>query len=165
MIDRQGFRANVGIILMNEDGRVFYGKRLGMAAWQFPQGGIEKDETTEEAMYRELQEETGLRSKHVDVIGSTRSWLRYRLPKKHIRQNQKPVCIGQKQIWFLLLLVGSEEDVKLDWSPGAQEFEEWRWVDYWEPIQSVVPFKRSVYKQALQELAEVGRRNCGLPPE
>ena len=165
MIDKQGFRANVGIVLMNDHGRVFYGKRLGMPGWQFPQGGIEKNETAEQAMYRELQEETGLESKHVDLIGATRNWLRYRLPKKLVRRDKRPVCIGQKQIWFLLRLLGCETDVKLDRSPDEQAFEEWRWIDYWEPQRLVVPFKREVYERALKELAEVGRRNCGLPPQ
>lgn len=151
MIDSEGFRANVGIILSNCNGQVFWGKRSGMDAWQFPQGGIKEDESPELAMYRELKEETGLESHHVEIVGSTDDWLRYWLPKKFIRHNMQPVCIGQKQIWYLLKLVADESYVNLAFSPRP-EFELWKWVDFWYPIDEVVSFKRSVYEQALKQL-------------
>ncbi|MGR8920528.1 MAG: RNA pyrophosphohydrolase [Gammaproteobacteria bacterium] len=155
MIDKNGFRANVGIVLLNDDSRVFCGRRVGMSAWQFPQGGIKADETPERAMYRELREEVGLEPAHVEVLGSTRRWLRYRLPKRFIRYHQRPLCIGQKQIWFLLRLTASDEDVCLDGSE-EQEFDDWDWFDYWAPLDFVVPFKRGVYQRALEELATFG---------
>ncbi len=151
MIDSKGFRANVGIILSNRQGAVFWGRRIGMNAWQFPQGGIKKDETPEQAMYRELYEEVGLLPEHVEIVGSTQDWLRYWLPKRFIRQNQFPLCIGQKQIWFMLRLVTDEDVVNLQ-ATDQPEFEEWRWVNYWDPVSEVVSFKRSVYRKALREL-------------
>ena len=97
MIDPEGYRFNVGIILCNGDGRVFWARRAGMDSWQFPQGGIKQHEAPEKAMYRELTEETGLASKHVEVLGCTKSWLRYHLPKRFIRKNTQPICIGQNK--------------------------------------------------------------------
>ncbi|HHC75131.1 MAG TPA: RNA pyrophosphohydrolase, partial [Thiothrix sp.] len=94
MIDEDGFRPNVGIILCNGDGKVFWGKRLGQNSYQFPQGGIDRGETALDAMYRELHEETGLKAAQVEVLGSTTGWLRYRLPNHMIRRQSKPICIG-----------------------------------------------------------------------
>jgi putative (di)nucleoside polyphosphate hydrolase len=131
---------------------LLWARRIRQDAWQFPQGGIRARETPEQAMYRELGEEIGLEPDHVDVLGATRGWLRYRLPERFIRRQQKPVCIGQKQIWFMLRLVGEERYVRLDLS-DKPEFDNWRWVDYWHPLREVVPFKRTVYRKALKELA------------
>ena len=104
VIDTDGFRLNVGIILSNKEGKLFWARRIGQNAWQFPQGGIKQYETPEEALYRELMEEVGLCEYHVNVIGCTKEWLRYRLPKRLIRQDIAPICIGQKQLWYLLRL-------------------------------------------------------------
>ena len=152
MIDSEGYRANVGIILCNSERRLFWAKRIRQRSWQFPQGGIHWNESPEEAMFRELTEEVGLRPQHVEVIGFTKGWLRYRLPNRLIRRQSKPTCIGQKQVWFLLRMVGNESDVRLDTSERP-EFDHWRWVDYWYPLKAVVPFKRHVYWRALHELA------------
>ena len=151
MIDSQGYRANVAIVLSNSQGQLFWAKRIGMDAWQFPQGGIRKDESAEDAMYRELQEETGLLPEHVKLIGCTQDWLRYRLPKRFIRKHSSPVCIGQKQIWYLLELLAEDSEVQLD-ACRKPEFDHWRWVDFWHPVTEVVEFKRKVYETALQEL-------------
>lgn len=152
MIDEDGFRPNVGIILCNNDNRLFWGRRVGQNAWQFPQGGIDESETPEQAMFRELQEEVGLYPHQVDVLGSTDHWLKYRLPQKFIRRNSTPVCIGQKQLWFLLRVRCEETDFCLD-RGDKPEFDDWRWVRYWQPIRDVIYFKRRVYQRALQELA------------
>ena len=152
MIDVEGYRANVGIILRNADGKLLWARRIGQDAWQFPQGGIREDETPEEAMYRELFEEIGLDNDDVDVVGRTRDWLRYRLPRRHLRHYSKPLCIGQKQVWFLLNLVAAESKVRFD-ATDEPEFDYWRWVDYWRPLDEVVPFKRKVYELALSEFA------------
>lgn len=152
MIDSEGYRPNVGIILCNAEGRLFWGKRIGQRSWQFPQGGIQRDESPEQAMFRELAEEVGLRPEHVRVIGCTNGWLRYRLPKRLVRHGGGRQCIGQKQIWFLLLMLGGEDEVRLDLSERP-EFDHWQWVDYWYPLRAVVPFKRYVYWRALHELA------------
>lgn len=152
MIDERGFRANVGIVLVNDRAQVFWGRRIGMNGWQFPQGGIKQDETPEQAMFRELHEETGLEPHHVEIIGCTRRWLRYRLPKRFVRHHQQPVCIGQKQIWYVLALRADDDNVRVDHS-DEPEFDQWMWVDYWEPVRKVVHFKRYVYWRALNELA------------
>ena len=153
MIDDDGYRANVGIILSNYEGKVFWGKRIGQTSWQFPQGGIDEGETPLEAMYRELQEETGLLAEHVHVVGSTQEWLRYRLPSKMVRRcNNGKICIGQKQRWFLLKLTCDDTSVDLA-ACETPEFDGWRWVNYWLPAKEVVYFKRRVYERALQELA------------
>jgi len=151
VIDSDGFRPNVGIILSNEQGKLFWARRIGQNAWQFPQGGIQCDESPDQAMYRELFEETGLSPEHVELVGKTRKWLRYRLPKWMVRRNSHPVCIGQKQIWFVLKLVGEEANFNLS-TVDDPEFDNWAWVDYWQPVDDVVFFKRKVYKRALAEL-------------
>ena len=152
MIDPDGFRPNVGIILSNGNGHLLWARRIGQNAWQFPQGGIRSDETPEEAMYRELAEEVGLEPAQVEMMGATRGWLRYRLPRRFIRRSSRPVCIGQKQVWFMLRLLCEDREVCLDRTSNP-EFDHWRWVDYWHPLNEVVAFKRSVYRKALKELA------------
>lgn len=152
MIDADGFRPNVGIVLANSAGEVLWARRIGQDAWQFPQGGIKAHESPEEALYRELWEELGLRPGDVVVAGCTRGWLRYTLPKRYIRRNSRPVCIGQKQVWFLLRLVGDEGSVSLTCC-SRPEFDAWCWVDYWRPARDVIFFKRAVYRRALKELA------------
>lgn len=150
MIDSQGYRPNVGIILVNDAKRVFWARRSGQAGWQFPQGGIRRREHTEDALYRELAEETGLRAQHVELIGCTRDWLYYRLPSRFIRRRAHPVCIGQKQRWFLLRLLADESCIDLA-ATAHPEFDDWCWVDYWRPPKEVVFFKRHVYRRALRE--------------
>ncbi len=152
MIDIDGFRPNVGIIVSNAQGDVLWARRIGQDAWQFPQGGIKAHESPEEALYRELTEELGLLPEHVDVMGCTRGWLRYTLPKRFMRRSSTPVCIGQKQVWYLLRLVGGDAQVRLDAS-GTPEFDHWKWVQYWYPAREVIYFKRDVYRRALKELA------------
>ncbi len=152
MIDSDGFRPNVGIILANRQGQVLWAKRIGQDAWQFPQGGINGEETPEDAMYRELYEEVGLEPKDVRILACTRGWLRYRLPRRLVRRDSRPLCIGQKQKWFLLELVSGDERVRVDLS-SSPEFDSWRWVSYWFPVGQVVAFKRDVYRRAMKELA------------
>lgn len=152
VIDRDGFRPNVGIILSNQDRRLFWGRRVGQNAWQFPQGGIDCDESPEQAMYRELGEEVGLQPHHVTILGYTQGWLRYHLPKRYIRRHCGPTCIGQKQVWFMLRVDCGEDAFCLD-KTEKPEFDAWRWVRYWQPLNEVVYFKRRVYELALRELA------------
>ena len=166
MIDPDGFRPNVGIVLMHGDGRLFWARRVNRDGWQFPQGGMNTDETPLEAMFRELREETGLLPEHVDVLGSTPGWLRYRLPRRCVRRGNRPVCIGQKQVWFLLRMTCGEHEVKLDITEKP-EFDSWRWVDFWYPAEHVVSFKREVYVRALHHLAPHARAAAGdsaVPP-
>jgi putative (di)nucleoside polyphosphate hydrolase len=154
VIDSDGFRPNVGIILCNDQRKLFWAKRIGQDAWQFPQGGINENESPEEAMFRELDEEVGLKPDQVDVLGVTQDWLKYRLPRRYLRKNCDPVCIGQKQRWFLLRVLCNESDFCLD-SSEKPEFDHWKWVKYWYPVDEVVYFKRNVYAQALNELAPI----------
>lgn len=151
IIDREGYRHSVGIVLCNSQRQVLWARRSGMRSWQFPQGGIKRDEAPEQAMFRELYEEIGLRCSDVECIACTESWLRYQLPERYVRKNSLPLCIGQKQIWFILNLRSPDSLIRLDCS-DKPEFDYWRWVDYWFPIDDVVYFKREVYRQALTEL-------------
>jgi len=151
MIDSEGFRANVGIILTNNNRQVFWARRMGMDAWQFPQGGIKKNESPKAAMYRELKEEIGLEPDHIEILNSTNDWLRYLLPKQYIRNNSEPLCIGQKQKWYLLKLVADDRYLDLS-STSDPEFDLWKWVDFWQPIDEIISFKREVYQQALKQL-------------
>jgi len=176
MIDERGYRPNVGIVLSNAAGQVFWARRRGHDGWQFPQGGIRTHETPETAMYRELHEEVGLEPAHVELLGRTRDWLRYDIPGEYLRRTGTYKCRerqdagsdrrtgtdagggrrpgafrGQKQVWFLLRLVGHEQDVRLDVS-HKPEFDRWCWIDYWSAVEQIIAFKRDVYRRALAEL-------------
>lgn len=150
--DTNGFRSNVGIILTKEDGTLLLGGRIGQTGWQFPQGGIQIEESPLEAMYRELNEEIGLSADDVEVMGQTEDWLHYLLPEKYLRHGSKPLCIGQRQRWFMLKLLADDRALNLQ-NSDTPEFDRWRWVDYWRPVKEVVYFKRQVYVMALAELA------------
>ena len=166
MIDRDGYRPNVAIVLVNSRNQVFWGKRIKEHAWQFPQGGIKSGETPEQAMYRELNEETGLAPQHVRVLGRTRDWLHYNVPNHWVKREWRGTYKGQKQIWFLLRLVGRDCDISLRAS-GHPEFDAWRWHEYWVPLEAVIDFKRESYRMALEQLAlflEVTPRHIGLSP-
>jgi putative (di)nucleoside polyphosphate hydrolase len=163
MLDREGYRPNVGIVLLNGSNEVFWGKRVGQHSWQFPQGGIQHPE---EAMYRELHEEVGLLPEHVQIIGRTRDWLRYDVPEEFLRRQttgrmQRASYRGQKQIWFLLRLTGHDSDIHLR-ATEHPEFDAWRWHPYWIELDTVVDFKREVYELALSELARYLTRNLKL---
>ncbi len=162
MIDSEGFRSNVGIVICNRRGQVLWAKRIGQSAWQFPQGGIKETESLEAAMYRELHEEVGLGAHNVTLLHQTTDWLHYRLPKNYIRRKQDPLCIGQKQKWFLLGLESEDSSVELSRS-DTPEFDQWRWVSYWYPINQVIEFKRDVYRSALRELVNPLHNYVKLP--
>ena len=152
MLDRDGFRPNVGIVLLNQKNQVFWGKRIRTHSWQFPQGGINFGETPEQAMFRELHEEVGLLPDHVRIVARTRDWLRYEVPMHFIRRDARGHYKGQKQIWFLLQLTGRDCDMNLR-ATDHPEFDAWRWNEYWIPLDVVIEFKRDVYQMALTELA------------
>lgn len=152
VIDFAGFRHNVAIVVINKQNQVLFAKRRGMSAWQFPQGGIHPGESADEAMYRELKEEVGLKASDVELVGRSRGWLRYRLPHR-MRRGGSPQCIGQKQIWYLLRLGSSDEAIRLD-GCSPPEFDDWQWVAYWYPLSQIVDFKRDVYAKGLKELLQ-----------
>ena len=158
MLDREGFRPNVGIILLNQKNQVFWGKRIRSHSWQFPQGGIDRGESPEQAMYRELHEEVGLSPEHVRIVARTRDWLRYEVPDRFIRRDARGHYKGQKQIWYLLQLTAQDWNLNLR-ATSHPEFDAWRWNDYWVPLDVVVEFKRGVYELALTELSRFLPRN------
>ena len=153
LLDSEGYRSNVGIIIANSNDQLLWARRTGDSAWQFPQGGVQTGESVCGAMFRELHEEVGLKPCDVEVIDSTRGWLKYQFPENFIRKDSFPVYIGQKQCWFLLRLVSEDSAVVLNLS-DEPEFDAWRWVEYWYPLNQVVEFKREVYRQALETFEE-----------
>ncbi|MBU0455404.1 MAG: RNA pyrophosphohydrolase [Pseudomonadota bacterium] len=152
MIDRRGFRVGIGIVIIDDSQRVFWARRIRRNAWQFPQGGVDLHESPQEAMYRELYEEVGLTQEDVELISHSDRWWYYRLPKHLIRYHSEPLCIGQRQKWFLLRFKGDEKKVCFD-KTNTPEFDGYRWVDYWLPTQKIVFFKRNVYRKVLNEFA------------
>lgn len=153
IIDRRGFRSNVGIIIVNEDKKLLWAKRRGQDAWQFPQGGMHVGETLEQTLFRELDEEVGLKPADVKIISVTDRWLYYRLPQDLIRYHSRPLCIGQKQKWFLLKLLAEDKQICLEQPGQKAEFDDWCWVSYWYPIKHVIAFKKNVYVRALKNFA------------
>ncbi len=147
---QNGYRLNVGIVLINEHRQLFWGQRVQQDSWQFPQGGLLEGESAIDAMYRELYEEIGLQKKDVRVLSETKEWFSYALPKKFIRNHSTPKVVGQKQKWFLLQLRSSEKNIKLDVAEEP-EFCSWLWVNFWHPIEKVIFFKKDVYQQVLEE--------------
>lgn len=153
IIDPKGFRLNIGIIIINADNQVLWARRVGQNAWQFPQGGVQQGERLEQALWRELKEELGLEPTDVRIEDVTRTFLRYRLPPGLIRYDNHPVCVGQKQKWYLLRMLASDHAINLNCS-NKPEFEEWQWVPYWLPLRGVISFKKDVYRKALLYFAE-----------
>lgn len=149
MIDAEGYRANIAIIIMNRQRKVFWGKRIYQKSWQFPQGGLQEGETALAAMYRELEEEVGLQPTDIEVVSVTPGWFKYKLPEKYIRKSS-PHCIGQKQKWFLVRLISDDDAIQLD-RDVTPEFDAWRWVSYWYPLSQVIDFKKQVYRRALEK--------------
>ncbi|MDC6480207.1 RNA pyrophosphohydrolase [Gammaproteobacteria bacterium] len=154
MIDENGYRKNVGIILCNSKNELLICKRFRENSWQFPQGGFEENESAESAMYRELFEEIGLSKKDVEILGKTKNWLKYDLPKKYQRRTNNRLCVGQKQIWFLLKLITNESSINLLKSKKP-EFDAWEWSSITKPLEIVINFKKNVYKSALEELLPI----------
>lgn len=152
MLDEHGYRPNVGIILFNQDRKVFWGKRIRESSWQFPQGGIQEGEDPIQAMYRELAEETGLRPEHVEIVAQTRDWHHYDVPDRWVRREWRGQYRGQKQIWFLLRMLGQDQDIQLKGGPEKPEFDAWVWHDFFVPLETVIDFKRGVYSAAMREL-------------
>lgn len=165
MIDFDGYRPNVGIVICNKHGQVLWAKRFGQNSWQFPQGGINEGENIETAMYRELYEEVGLSKKDVRLLWASKYWLKYKLPKRLVRSDGPgPVCIGQKQRWFLLQLMCDESQINLK-ATKSPEFDGWRWVSFWYPVRQVVSFKRDVYRKVMKEFALVLQNGVQKKPD
>ena len=161
MIDKDGYRPNVGIVVINNSNQVLFAKRKNQSMWQFPQGGIDNNEDDIEACYRELDEEVGLKKADVTILAKTPKWLRYNLPDIH---KSKDNFIGQKQVWFLLKINCNDNNIKLD-KHFDIEFDDWEWVDYWKPIAEVINFKRAVYEDMLKSFAPVVFANKHIIPK
>ncbi len=147
-----GYRPCVGAVLMNSNGSVFIGERVDTPnAWQMPQGGIDDGESPESAALRELEEETGVTSDLVQVVDETPDWIRYDLPDHLIGKVWKGRFRGQEQKWFLLRFEGTDQDIRID--TAHPEFSDWKWVRPEEVIEGIVPFKRTVYAQVLEQFA------------
>ena len=149
------FRPNVGLIVAHPEGRkVLWCRRIGSTFWQFAQGGVQREESPEDAAWRELHEELGLTEDNTKLVTSSKNWLTYRLPPDKIRPglNGRPTCIGQRQRWFLFQL--QDDDSEIDFNCGDKpEFDQTIWASYWYPLRQIVDFKRGVYRQAMSELA------------
>lgn len=147
------YRKNVGVMLMNADGGVFVGQRLDNEgpAWQMPQGGIDKGEDAKTAALRELEEETGVSPDLVTLVAETDGWIAYDLPHDIVPRIWKGRYKGQEQKWFLLRFHGTDDQVNIE--VDHQEFSAWRWLPVAELVENIVPFKRAVYEQVVNEFA------------
>lgn len=148
------YRPCVGVMLVNSRSEVFVGQRIDskFAAWQMPQGGIEKGEDPRDAALRELWEETGVRAERVTVVSETDRWLPYELPFDLVPKIWKGRFRGQEQKWFLMRFHGSDEDVNIE--TDHPEFSQWRWLPATDLVENIVPFKRDVYAAVLDAFAE-----------
>ena len=147
------YRPCVGIMLVNAGGQAFAAQRLDNPgpAWQMPQGGIDKGEAPDAAALRELWEETGVTEDLVQVLGQTKGWLDYDVPRDIADRLWGAKYRGQRQKWFLMRFLGSDEQVDITREP--REFSEWKWVDIVDLPGQIVPFKRDLYEAVIAELA------------
>lgn len=152
------YRPNAGLMLLNDAGKVFVGKRIDTdgEAWQMPQGGIDKGETPNDAAFRELAEETGISANLVELVTVSDAWINYDFPpelaaKLWVKRSGEPRYRGQKQRWFLLRFLGQDSDV--DIATPHPEFSEWTWMDPTDLHRFIVPFKRATYAKVLAEFA------------
>jgi putative (di)nucleoside polyphosphate hydrolase len=155
-LDLPNHRPNVGIVLFNREGLVWYGRRAGTPGpynWQFPQGGVDPGEDLLDAARRELAEETGVVT--TSLLGRTQGWIAYDFPPDHGRKGWQ----GQKQVWFALRFDGEEAEINLA-AHHHVEFDAWRWGQLDEAVDLIVPFKREAYAQvvrAFEVFADMGR--------
>lgn len=153
----QSYRPNVGMMIINSEKKVWMGKRADGEKYlynqQMPQGGIDLGETPDQAVYRELKEETGLTPDKVKLITISKHWYKYDLPVGH--KKRKTGLKGQRQKWFLFLFLGTDNDFKLNAFQEEIEFSSFKWMNLEDITQAVVPFKRGVYKQVIREFKPV----------
>lgn len=144
------YRPCVGVMLVNAAGEVFVGQRIDTveAAWQMPQGGVDKGEEPLAAALRELEEETGVPASSVTVLAEAPDWIAYDLPMELVPRVWKGRYRGQTQKWFLMRLDGP--DSLIDIETRHPEFREWRWSPPDELVEMIVPFKRSIYRAVLE---------------
>ena len=147
------YRPCVGVVLMNTDGLVFAGQRRDASApaWQMPQGGIDPGETSQEAALRELAEETGVTRDNVEIVARTDGWLYYDLPAELVPKVWNGAFRGQKQQWFLMRLPGDDSLIDID--TAHPEFSAWRWFEPEALVAAIVPFKRAIYREVMDQFA------------
>ena len=148
------YRPCVGIMILNDEGRMFVGQRVDRytEAWQMPQGGVDKGEAPRDAALRELWEETGIEPHLAEIVAETENWLPYELPLDLVPKLWKGKFRGQEQKWFLMRFKGQDTDINI--VTEHQEFAEWRWQDPADLLDAIVPFKREVYAQVLDAFEE-----------
>jgi putative (di)nucleoside polyphosphate hydrolase len=152
MIKETGYRLNVGLIILNDKGKLLLCKRKDVNSWQFPQGGIDFNENPSNAAKRELFEEVGIKSTSVKLIKEMGEWVKYDIPKKSRRRNfLKKKIKGQKQKWFMYKL-RENTSISFENDPD-KEFDDYKWVSYWYPLYCIVSFKKEVYRKVLNSLS------------
>ena len=150
MINLLPYRLGVGLVIINDQLEIFTGRRLdNTKAWQMPQGGIDNNEIPLEAAYREMYEETGIRKSKVTLLKQTKTWYRYDLPREIQNKFWGGKFRGQRQKWFLFKFIGTEFDINIE--TKDQEFSDWKWSKKTEMLDSIVPFKRSLYQSVLKD--------------
>lgn len=157
-MDLSRYRPNVGVVLFNGAGQVWYGKRAQTPpphCWQFPQGGVDDGEDLYAAARRELQEETGVVS--AALLGRTEGWIVYDYPPEVRAQKRGGKHFGQKQVWFALRFTGDESEIRLD-QHAEIEFDAWRWGALEEAPGLIVPFKRPAYEAVVAAFARYSDR-------
>jgi putative (di)nucleoside polyphosphate hydrolase len=144
------YRRGVGVMLLNARGEVFVARRIDTTAeaWQMPQGGIDAGEDPETAALRELEEETGLKPEHVQMLARAPGWLTYDLPAELVPVLWKGKYRGQEQAWFALRLVADERAINI--ATEHPEFSEWKWLPMQQLPEVIVPFKRAMYQQIVR---------------
>lgn len=149
------YRPAAGIMLINSDGKVFVGQRLDSTAeaWQMPQGGVDPGEDVEEAAYRELEEETGIPRRLVEIVARAPEDMDYDLPPDLVGKLWKGRYRGQRQAWFLMRFLGTDEDVAIE--TAHPEFRAWKWAEPSELPDMIVPFKRALYENVLRAFAHL----------
>jgi putative (di)nucleoside polyphosphate hydrolase len=154
------YRPCVGIMLVNSEGKIWIGDRIGYSddshdtAWQMPQGGIDEGEEPVQAALRELKEEVG--TDKAEIIQESQHWYNYDLPREILGKALKGKFRGQTQRWFLLQFTGKDSDIDIA-ADAHQEFSEWRWAGIEELAGLIVPFKREVYAQVVAEFRDTVR--------
>lgn len=147
------YRPCVGVMLVNEDGRVFVGKRIDNKegdAWQMPQGGMDDGEDVETAGFRELGEETGVTTANATLIARAKEELLYDLPPELAGKLWRGKYRGQRQTWLLMRFTGTDADINLE-AHNPPEFCEFQWIDPERLPDMIVPFKKRVYRAVLEE--------------